>query len=65
MANGFQGKEGQQLPEMSDEILWQVSERYMELYEKVIGEPFNKEQAAQVDEQQMKEVLEAALAKLD
>lgn len=65
MANGFQGKEGQQLPEMSDEILWQVSERYMELYEKVIGEPFNKEQVAQVDEQQMKEVLEAALAKLD
>lgn len=65
MANGFQGKEGQQVPQMDDEVIWQISERYMELYEKVIGEPFNREQAEGVDEQQTKEVLEAALAKLD
>ncbi len=40
--NDFQGKEGQQIPEMSDDFLTQVSERYIELYEKIIGEKFIK-----------------------
>lgn len=40
--NGFQGKEGQQIPEMSDEYIGSVSERYIELYENIIGEPFAK-----------------------
>lgn len=40
--NGFQGKEGQTVPEMSDEYVHSVSERYIELYEKIIGEPFHK-----------------------
>jgi phosphoribosylaminoimidazole-succinocarboxamide synthase len=40
--NGFQGKEGQQIPEMSDDYIKSVSERYIELYEKIIGEKFEK-----------------------
>jgi phosphoribosylaminoimidazole-succinocarboxamide synthase len=42
MANGFQGKDGQQVPEMTDEFVNSVSERYIELYEQVTGERFNK-----------------------
>ena len=37
MENGFQGKEGQQIPEMTDEVVKGISERYIELYEKVTG----------------------------
>jgi phosphoribosylaminoimidazole-succinocarboxamide synthase len=42
MANGFQGKEGQQVPEMTDEYCQSVSDRYIELYEKITGEKFIK-----------------------
>ena len=42
MENGFQGKEGQQMPEMTDDYVNSVSERYIELYEQVTGEKFNK-----------------------
>ena len=41
--NNFQGKEGQILPEMSDEYIESVSERYIELYEKITGGNFCKE----------------------
>ena len=44
MENGFQGKEGQKVPEMTDEIINQISQRYMELYEQIIGEKFIAEQ---------------------
>lgn len=40
--NGFQGKEGQVVPVMTEEIVNSISERYIELYEKIIGEPFVK-----------------------
>lgn len=40
MENGFQGKEGQKVPEMTDEFVNQISERYIELYEKITGEKF-------------------------
>lgn len=40
MENGFQGKEGQQVPEMTDEIVMGISQRYQELYEKITGETF-------------------------
>ena len=40
--NGFQGLEGQQIPEMSDEYIETVSERYIELYENILGEKFVK-----------------------
>ena len=42
MDNGFQGKEGQQVPEMTDEIVTSISERYIELYEHITGEKFVK-----------------------
>lgn len=42
IANGFQGKEGQQIPEMDNEYIESVSERYIELYENIIGEKFAK-----------------------
>jgi phosphoribosylaminoimidazole-succinocarboxamide synthase len=38
--NGFQGKEGQQVPEMTEEIVNNISDRYVELYEKVTGNKF-------------------------
>ncbi|MGL5787864.1 MAG: phosphoribosylaminoimidazolesuccinocarboxamide synthase [Bacteroidales bacterium] len=40
MENGFQGKEGQTVPEMTKEIVKGISERYMELFEKITGEKF-------------------------
>lgn len=40
--NGFMGKEGQQVPEMTDEYVNSVSDRYIELYEHIVGEPFAK-----------------------
>ena len=42
MANGFQGQDGQQVPEMTPEIVNSISERYIELYEKVTGKKFEK-----------------------
>lgn len=42
IANGFQGKEGQQIPEMTEEYIQSVSNRYIELYEKITGEIFEK-----------------------
>ncbi|MFR9166661.1 MAG: phosphoribosylaminoimidazolesuccinocarboxamide synthase [Dysgonomonas sp.] len=42
MENGFQGKEGQQIPEMSEEYCNGVTDRYIELFEKVTGEKFSK-----------------------
>jgi phosphoribosylaminoimidazole-succinocarboxamide synthase len=42
IANGFQGKEGQQIPDMTDEYIETVSERYIELYENILGEEFEK-----------------------
>ena len=40
--NGFMGKEGQQVPEMTDEYVNSVSDRYIELYEHIVGEKFQK-----------------------
>ncbi|HHX31309.1 MAG TPA: phosphoribosylaminoimidazolesuccinocarboxamide synthase [Bacteroidales bacterium] len=45
MDNGFQGQEGQEIPEMTDEYCRSVSDRYIELYEKIVGEKFNKADA--------------------
>lgn len=42
MENGFQGQDGQQMPVMTDEFIESVSERYIELYEVVTGEKFNR-----------------------
>jgi len=50
MANGFQGKEGQKVPEMTDEFVNQVSERYIELYENITGETFVRADISTVPE---------------
>jgi phosphoribosylaminoimidazole-succinocarboxamide synthase len=42
MENGFQGKEGQQIPEMTEDVTGRISERYIELYEVVTGKTFQK-----------------------
>ena len=49
MANGFQGKDGQQVPEMTDEFVNSVSERYIELFENITGQKFVKEEVAAAD----------------
>jgi phosphoribosylaminoimidazole-succinocarboxamide synthase len=43
IANGFQGKEGQNIPTITDEFVQQISERYILLYEEITGLPFHKE----------------------
>lgn len=48
MENGFQGKDGQQIPEMTEEFINQVSERYIELYEHITGEKFVKSDVSDV-----------------
>ena len=40
--NGFQGKENQKVPEMTDQLVNDISKRYIELYENIIGEKFKK-----------------------
>ena len=46
--NGFQGKQGQTIPEMSDEWISEISNRYIELYEKVTGKTFIKADYSQI-----------------
>lgn len=46
--NGFQGKEGQQVPHMTDTYVDSVSERYIELYEKITGDKFVKANTADI-----------------
>ena len=49
MANGFQGHEGQQVPEMTEEVVSSITERYIELYEAVTGEKFVRAEADDVE----------------
>lgn len=55
--NGFQGKEGQQIPNMTDGYIETVSERYIELYEKILGEKFVKANIDNIEERIDKNVL--------
>jgi phosphoribosylaminoimidazole-succinocarboxamide synthase len=55
----FQGKEGQVLPEMSDSVVNQISERYIELYENIIGEKFERSDISNVPERIEKNILKA------
>ena len=48
MENGFQGKTGQQVPEMTPEIVAGISERYIELFENITGESFDKADIANI-----------------
>jgi phosphoribosylaminoimidazole-succinocarboxamide synthase len=58
IANNFMGKEGQVVPEMSDEWINTISGRYIELYEKVIGEAFRPEK---LSDEEITERVRAAL----
>jgi len=55
--NGFQGKEGQQIPDMTDEYITTVSERYIELYENIMGEKFVKADISDINNRIEKNVL--------
>ena len=48
--NGFQGKEGQQIPVMTAEYIATVSDRYIELFENILGEKFVKEDISNIEE---------------
>ena len=55
--NGFQGQEGQQIPDMTDEYIETVSERYIELYENILGEKFVKADVSNIYERIEKNVI--------
>jgi phosphoribosylaminoimidazole-succinocarboxamide synthase len=56
--NGFQGKEGQQIPNMTDDYIATVSERYIELYENILGEKLIKADISDINSRIEKNVLE-------
>jgi len=56
--NGFQGLEGQSVPKMSDEYIDVVSKRYIELYENITGEKFNRADLSNMEERIQNNVLE-------
>lgn len=58
ITNGFQGKDGQQIPEMTDEYIETVSDRYIELYENILGEKFVKADVTNIQERIEKNVNE-------
>ncbi|CAM3542430.1 phosphoribosylaminoimidazolesuccinocarboxamide synthase [Flavobacterium gelidilacus] len=57
IANGFQGKDGQQIPDMSDEYIATVSDRYIELYENILGEKFVKADISNINDRIEENVL--------
>lgn len=59
IANGFQGKDGQKVPEMTDEFIEQISNRYIELYEKITGDKFVKSDVSDVLKRVEKNVTKA------
>ena len=58
MENGFQGKEGQIVPEMTEEIVAGISERYIELFENISGESFDRADASNITSRIEKNVVE-------
>lgn len=57
ITNGFQGKEGQSIPEMTDEIVESISDRYIELFEKITGEKFQKAETNEISNRIEKAIL--------
>jgi phosphoribosylaminoimidazole-succinocarboxamide synthase len=51
--NNFMGKEGQTVPDMSEEWIQTISKRYIELYEQIIGEPFKPESKSETETYQL------------
>ncbi|ENA1814581.1 phosphoribosylaminoimidazolesuccinocarboxamide synthase [Flavobacterium psychrophilum] len=56
--NGFQGQDGQEIPQMNQEYITSVSERYIELYENILGEKFVKADISSINDRIEKNVLE-------
>ncbi|WP_019038189.1 phosphoribosylaminoimidazolesuccinocarboxamide synthase [Psychroflexus tropicus] len=56
MDHGFQGKEGQQIPELTPEVVESISQRYIELYEKITGKTFIKAEINNIEERILKNV---------
>ena len=50
ISNGFQGKEGQKVPDMPESFIDEVSERYIELYENITGESFVKADTSSIEQ---------------
>jgi len=63
--NGFQGKDGQQVPEMTDAIVQSISERYIELFEHITGEKFVFPEEGSISERVEKNVSNALELLLD
>lgn len=57
ISNGFQGKDGQSVPEMTDEIVESISDRYIELFEKITGEKFQKANTKEIESRIEKAIL--------
>lgn len=57
--NQFMGQEGQQIPEMTDSKVQEISDRYIELYENIMGKPFVKTDYEQIEETIQRSVLSA------
>jgi len=58
MDNGFQGQDGQKVPEMTETIVNQITERYIELFENITGDKFIKADGADVVKRIEKNVTE-------
>ena len=56
ISKGFQGKEGQTVPVMPDAFVEEVSERYIELYESITGEKFEKADTSSIEERILKNI---------
>lgn len=64
MANGFQGQAGQKVPEMTEEIVSSITDRYIELYEHITGETFRKADDCQDVEERIEKNVTNCLATL-
>jgi phosphoribosylaminoimidazole-succinocarboxamide synthase len=63
MENGFQGKDGQKVPEMTPEVVQSISSRYIELFEQLIGTSFEAANQENIEERIFKNI-HLALLKL-
>jgi phosphoribosylaminoimidazole-succinocarboxamide synthase len=59
MQNGFQGLDGQSQPDMPDEFVWEISNRYIALYEKVTGKEFEKADVDDILDRMESNILDA------
>lgn len=62
MEHGFQGQDGQEIPEMDDAFVSQVSQRYIELFEQIAGEKFQKAETKNIEERIYRNILPALKA---